>query len=168
LKVDSNVVGLTVTVGIELLRTLQKRLDQLAGIVTPGLSAPPPPPASAAADAAADTAPTPPNNGDEYARLKQRIEACEAELEQQTHVESATKLTEWNERIRELRKSIRASKSLTDEQREHLDVGVLSLRVDLMSLGREPASSAKRSRAKTAAAPVPSAAPNSDETEVNP
>ena len=77
------------------------------------------------------------------ATFKLRIETCESELETQTYIESDAKLSEWADRIRFIRNDIRADLTLTDNQREKLLVGVLSLRMDLMSLLRESAPTSK-------------------------
>ena len=132
--------GLAFTLGIELLRMGQRQLDELAG-----LSAPETIPMNTA-----DT-PNSPTVAQAYATFKHRIETCESELETQTYVESDAKLSEWTDRIRFIRNDIRADLTLTDNQREKLLAGVLSLRVDLMSLPRESAPTSKRSRGKTAA-----------------
>ena len=132
--------GLAFTLGIELLRMGQRQLDELAGLAAP----------ETIPQNTADT-PNSPTVAQAYATFKHRIETCESELETQTYVESDAKLSEWTDRIRFIRNDIRADLTLTDNQREKLLAGVLSLRVDLMSLPRESAPTGKRSRAKTAA-----------------
>ncbi len=139
-------LGLALTLGIEVLRLGQRKLDEFAGLSSPGAT-----PASPAATPASPT-------GDHvYLTLKHRIDSCEAELDQQSYVESDAKLGEWTERIRALRKEIRAVTVLTDEQREKLLGGVSSLQEDLMLLQRESSPTNKRSRAKVA--PVAAASP---------
>lgn len=122
---------------LELVRLGTQRLDELAGLSASGASTP--------------SLATAKSTGDQvYMALKQRIESCESELEQQAYGESDAKLGEWTERIRVLRKDIRAATVLTEEQREKLLAGALSLRVDLMSLQRETSPTHKRGRGKVA------------------
>ena len=132
--------GLAFTLGIELLRMGQRQLDELAGLAAPETTP-------------QNTANTPnsPTVAHADATFKLRIETCESELETQTYIESDAKLSEWADRIRFIRNDIRADLTLTDNQREKLLVGVLSLRMDLMSLLRESAPTSKRSRGKTVA-----------------
>ncbi len=129
--------GLAFTLGIELLRMGQRQLDELAGLTVPQIGTP------SATDVPLSPA---------YTTFQQRMERCESELETQTYLESDAKLCEWTDRIRFIRNDIRADLTLTDSQREKLLAGVLSLRVDLMSLPRESAPAGKRSRGKSAVA----------------
>lgn len=142
---------LAFTMGIELLRQGQRKLDELAGLAPPVSNT-------------AQSRPAPLVSASEqiYLRLKGRVEKCEAELEQQTYIESDAKLGEWTERIRPLRKEIRDEQELRGDQCEKFLAGALSLRMDLKSLQREPVQPSKRGRGKAAVAP---AANNNDVTD---
>ncbi len=145
--------GLALTMGIELLRQGQRKLDELAGLALPVSNT-----------AQSCPAPVVSTSDQNYLRLKGRLETCEAELEQQTYIESDAKLGEWTERIRQLRKEIRDDRELSGDQREKLRAGVLSLRMDLMSLQREPTQPSKRGRGKATA---PAASNNSVADDAN-
>ena len=131
-----------------------RKLDELAGLAPPEANA-----------VQSNSLPVVLTSGQIYLRLKGRVETCEAELEQQTYIESDAKLGEWTERIRQLRKEIRDDRELSGDQREKLRAGVLSLRMDLMSLQREPAQPSKRGRGKAAIAVVAPAASNNNVTD---
>ncbi|MFN0051651.1 MAG: hypothetical protein ACKV0T_05640 [Planctomycetales bacterium] len=132
-------LGVLVALGVEILRMLQRRLDELAGL--------------ASAEPAPGTAAAAPTPDKAYQGFKQRMEGLEAELEQQAFVESASKSADWMQRMRQLREEIRAATELSEPHRDSL-LRDLALAVQFMSLRRETPPAKQRGRKTSAAESV--------------
>ena len=94
---------------------------------------------------------------DEFDRFSITLKQYEAQVDAQTHHETARQMSEWDLKLRDLKKSINDSKQLTEAQREPLLHGIRMLRNDIASSTHWiTKSETKRRKEKLATEPSPS------------
>jgi hypothetical protein len=96
----------------------------------------------------------------EYAKIEKQLVEYETEIDSKTHNEIAKELSDWDAKMRDLRREIHASRDITQSQRESFMTRYRALEFEIESSPNWVAKAAKvQDHGKTATTAKPSATP---------